>query len=83
MFPSHDRGGCAWKSSVLQLEEGVYQVSANASPARGGETGAREIALTKANDHCETLGTAITTTDIETGYAFPSNSVVTVTFECQ
>ena len=30
--------GCAWQSEALKVGEGTYQVSANASPARGGIT---------------------------------------------
>ena len=40
--------GCAWQSEALKLSEDTYQVSANASPARGGITGAREMAITNA-----------------------------------
>lgn len=74
--------GCAWQSDVLQLGEGKYQVSANASPARGGPTGARSMALKNANKHCATLGKKIEVVDIETQHAFPANGVATVTFTC-
>jgi hypothetical protein len=37
--------GCAWQSEALKVGDDTYQVSANASPARGGITGAREMAL--------------------------------------
>jgi hypothetical protein len=33
--------GCAWQSKALKVGPEIYQVSANASPARGGITGAR------------------------------------------
>lgn len=74
--------GCAWKSGALQLGPDTYQVSANASPARGGETGARKMAIEQANEHCATLGRTIEVTDIESQYAWPTNRSVTVTFLC-
>lgn len=40
---------CAWQSKALKVGDDTYQVSANASPARGGVTGARGMALSNAN----------------------------------
>lgn len=75
--------GCAWQSAPLKLGDDTYQVSANASPARGGITGAREMALTNANEKCDSLGKDISVTDIKSEYAFPANGVATVTFTCK
>jgi hypothetical protein len=75
--------GCAWQSAALKVGEDAYQVSANASPARGGVTGAREMALTNANAKCDSLGQKINVTNIQTESAFPANRVETVTFTCQ
>jgi len=74
---------CAWQSEALQMGEDTYQVSANASPARGGVTGAREMALTNANKKCDELKRQITVMDIKTEHAFPANGVATVTFTCK
>lgn len=74
--------GCAWQSGVLKLGENRYQVSANASPARGATTGARKMALSSANKKCTELGREIEVLEIETGYAFPTNGTATVTFLC-
>ena len=74
---------CAWQSTALRLSEDTYQVSANASPARGGVTGAREMALTNANAKCDSLGKNITVMNIKTEHAFPANGVATVTFSCK
>lgn len=74
--------GCAWQSDAMQLGGSTYQVSANASPVRGGITGARELALKAANEKCAELGRAISVTDIQTEMAFPANGVATVTFDC-
>jgi hypothetical protein len=74
--------GCAWQSDPQKVAENTYQVSANASPARGAATGARQMALTAANKKCDSLGKNIEITNTETGWAFPTNSVVTVTFRC-
>lgn len=75
--------GCAWQSEALKLSDDTYQVSANASPARGAVTGALEMALTTANKKCDSLGKKIEVTDIKTQYAFPANGVATVTFKCK
>jgi len=40
----------------MKIGPDTYQTSANASPARGGPTRAREMALGNANKKCETLG---------------------------
>ncbi len=74
--------GCAWTSDALQLGASTFQVSANASPARGGITGARGMALEAANEKCAELGRTISVTNIETETAFPANGVATVTFNC-
>jgi len=74
---------CAWQSGVQKIGENKYQVSANASPARGGETGARAMALSAANKQCDSLGKKIDVTDVEISHAFPANGVATVTFFCR
>lgn len=73
---------CAWQSPALQLGPNTYQTTANASPARGAVSGAREMALTNANKKCSSMGKQINVTNIETGYAFSTNGTATVTFEC-
>lgn len=75
--------GCAWQSQALKVGEDTYQVSANASPARGGVTGAREMALTNANEKCDSLKKKIEVVDIKTEFAFPANGVATITFTCK
>ncbi|MCX7902603.1 MAG: hypothetical protein N2483_10055 [Burkholderiaceae bacterium] len=73
---------CAWQSEALQIAPDTYQTSANASPARGAASGAREMALANANKKCESLGRQIEVTDMKSQYAFPANAVVTITFKC-
>jgi len=75
--------GCAWQSGVQKMGENKYQVSANASPARGGETGARSMALSAANKQSDSPGKKIGVTDVEISHAFPANGVATVTFFCR
>ena len=75
--------GCAWQSEAMKIGPDLYQTSANASPARGAATGAREMALTNANKKCESMGKQIEVTDTKSEYAFPANAVVTVTFRCK
>ncbi len=74
--------GCAWQSEALQIDADTYRVSANASPARGGETGAQEMALRAANTKCRSMGKVIHVTDTQVTHAFPANGVATVTFQC-
>jgi ABC-type uncharacterized transport system auxiliary subunit len=74
---------CAWQSEAMKIGPDLYQTSANASPARGAATGAREMALTNANKKCESLGKQIEVVDTKSEYAFPANAVVTVTFRCK
>jgi hypothetical protein len=74
---------CAWQSEAMKIGPDTYQTSANASPARGGPTGAREMALQTANKKCEALGKEIEVTDVKSQYTFPANGVVTVTFRCK
>jgi len=40
--------GCAWQSDAVKVGNNTYIVSVNASPARGGVTGATEMALRNA-----------------------------------
>jgi hypothetical protein len=74
--------GCAWQSEAMKIGEDTYQVSANASPARGGVTGAQEMALGNANKKCDALNMTIEVIDIKTQFAFPANGVATITFKC-
>ena len=67
----------------MRIGVDMYQVSANASPARGGITGAREMALTNANRKSDELKKQIKVLDIQSEYAFPANGVATVTFKCE
>ena len=74
--------GCAWQSEALRVGPDTWQTSANASPARGAASGAREMALGNANKHCDSLGRQIEVVDSKSEYAFPANAVVTITFKC-
>jgi hypothetical protein len=74
--------GCAWQSEALKVGENTYRVSANASPARGGVTGATQMALKNANKKCDSMGKSITVTETQTEHAWPTNGVATVTFTC-
>jgi hypothetical protein len=75
--------GCARQTEALKIGQDTYQTSATASPARGGEIGAREMALTTANKKCESMGRAIEVVDTEVRWAFPAATAVTVTFKCK
>ncbi len=73
---------CAWQSEALRIGPDTFQTSANASPARGAASGAREMALANANKKCESLGRQIEVVHIKSEYAYPANAVVTITFMC-
>jgi len=76
-------GGCARQSEALKVGHDTYETSATASPARGGETGAREMALTTANKKCESMGKEIEVTNTNVQWAFPAATTVIVTFMCK
>jgi hypothetical protein len=61
----------------------LYQTSANASLARGAQTGARRLALEEANAKCTSLGREISVSDIQSHWSFPTNGVANVTFSCK
>jgi hypothetical protein len=75
--------GCAQSSGVLQMGPDTYTVSVHAAPARGGESGARAIALKDANDRCARDGKEILVTNIGSGRSthLPGGTV-DITFRC-
>ncbi len=74
---------CAQSSGILKMGPDTYSVSVHAAPARGGESGARKIALTEANQGCSNQGKEILVTNITSGPSthFPGGTVE-VTFQC-
>ena len=74
---------CAMTYDVVKMGEDTYQASAVASPARGGISGAQQMALTNANKKCDSLGKSINVTNIDTGHEFPAAGRAIVTFTCK
>ena len=74
---------CVWNSSVTRLPNDAMQVSATASPSRGGETEVRDMASNLAEEHCGSLEKQSQVLDIETRKSWPKNIVATVTFTCE
>ncbi len=76
-------GGCAQSSGVLKLGPDTYSVSVHAAPARGGESGAKRIALTEANQACMQQGRELLVKNISSGPSshFPGGTV-DITFQC-
>lgn len=74
--------GCAWHSEAMKVGKDTYQTSANASPVRGGKTGAQEMAIANANKKCDDLKKQIKVIDVKSEWGFPTNGVATVTFTC-
>ena len=74
---------CAQSSGVLKLGPDTYSVSVHAAPARGGESGARNLALTEANKKCSEEGKEIMVTNISSGRSshLPGGTVE-ATFQC-
>jgi hypothetical protein len=74
--------GCATTYDVVKIGDDTYQTSAVASPARGGVSGAQQMAIANANKKCDALGKKINVTNIETGHEFPAAGRSIVTFTC-
>lgn len=74
---------CAQSSGVLKMGPDTYSVSVHAAPARGGAPGARNLAITEANDQCTKLGREILVKNISSGRSthLPGGTVE-VTFQC-
>jgi len=74
---------CAQSSGVLKMGPDTYSLSVHAAPARGGESGARNIALTEANAKCASEDKEIIVTNISSGRSthLPGGTVE-VTFRC-
>jgi hypothetical protein len=74
---------CAQSSGVLRMGPDTYSISVHAAPARGGEAGARNLALTEANTKCRSAGKEIMVTNISSGRSthLPGGTVE-VTFRC-
>ena len=75
--------GCAQSSGILKMGPDTYSVSVHAAPARGGVPGARNLALTEANDHCSKAGKEIMVNNVASGRSshLPGGTVE-VTFQC-
>jgi hypothetical protein len=56
--------GCASSTGVLPVGPDTYSISAGASAARGGLTGARGAALKEAGEYCAKAGKQILVQDI-------------------
>lgn len=75
--------GCAQSRGVFQLGPDTYTVSVHASPVRGGESGARKIALNEAGKQCWSMRREIFVTNITSERSLPvPGSTVEVTFRC-
>lgn len=74
---------CAQSSGVHKLGPDTYSVSVHAAPMRGGEPGARSLALTEANAKCAGEGKEIVVTNTSSGRSthLPGGTVE-ITFQC-
>lgn len=75
-------GGCAVSSGVQKTGPDTYTISVSAAPLRGGISGAKEIAYTKAHQQCDGEGKQALTVTEETGHDFPAAGRDELTFRC-
>jgi len=75
--------GCAQSSGVLQMGPDTYTVSVHAAPARGGVTGARQLAFEEASRKCLSLDRQMLVTNETSGRSthLPGGTVEIV-FQC-
>lgn len=73
---------CAQTSGVMKMGPDTYSISVDASFARGGESGARNIALTAANEKCSAEGKEIFVTNISSGGSRHPGGNAEITFQC-
>jgi hypothetical protein len=74
---------CAATYDVAKMGPDTYSVSAQASPARGGASGSRSMALNKATDYCQGMGREMLVKNISghTTNIYGAGGV-DVTFQC-
>ncbi len=74
---------CAQSSGALKMGPDTYSLSVHAAPARGGEAGARKLALSEADAKCAGEGKELLVTNISSGRSthLPGGTVE-VTFQC-
>ena len=73
--------GCATNSGVMALGPDTYQISTGADNFRGGESGAKRMALQNAQSYCAKLGKALLVKNMSTGFSGNLRQV-DVTFMC-
>ncbi len=74
--------GCAMTTDPQEIGPNTYTISGTAAPVRGGEGGARSVALPDAGRYCRSLGRQIVVTGVSQHYVFPANGGADVTFRC-
>lgn len=73
---------CAFTYPILKLGDDSYQISAIPSPIHRDIAGARNLAVSRANKKCQSLGKRMTVTKMETGHQYPASDGVIVVFTC-
>jgi len=62
----------------------TFQASANAAPARVGGTGVVGIALSEANEKCQSLGRRVVVTETKMDHQpWPPNGIANMVFRCE
>ena len=57
---------CAYSSDVIKMGPNTYYVSGTAGSERGGEIGAKQVAIKEASSFCSKLGKQVSITKINT-----------------
>lgn len=74
---------CTHNSGVQRVGPETYSISVVASPARGGATAAKRIALEKANKFCAESGRVILVSEMDSGTTNRhGDGSSEVTFQC-
>ena len=74
--------GCATTTEVTKLGRDTYTLSTYRSPAVGGTTKARQVAISSAGQYCQSIGKEVSIERIETSPTNLAANVLIVIFTC-
>jgi len=74
--------GCATSSGIMAVGPDTYLITTAADAFRGGGSGARQVALSEAQQHCTKLNKELLVTNMETSPFVGGGKSFDVTFRC-
>lgn len=74
--------GCATSSGVMSVGPDTYLITTAADAFRGGGSGAQQVALSEAQQHCIKLNKELLVTNMETSPFVGGGKSFDVTFRC-